>query len=109
MRTHGKLTQWNEARGVGTISPDDGSADLAVQMASMPRDGLRPRLGEALSFDVETSADGTSRAVNIWRHGPRLSNAEAARDKRAGVARAKSVAIAVAIAILALVAWKWFR
>ena len=61
MRLYGKLTSWNEAQGVGAISPDDGSADVPVRMASMPRDGLRPRLGEPLSFELETDADGARR------------------------------------------------
>jgi cold shock CspA family protein len=108
MRRHGKLTRWDAARGVGSISPDDGSADLAVRMASMPRDGMRPQIGEPLSFEVE-SAEGAPRAVNVWRHGPRLSNAEAARGRRVGAERVRAVLIAVAVVAVGLIAWKWLR
>lgn len=109
MRRNGKLSTWNEARGVGTIAPDDGGADVAVIMASMPRDGLRPRPGEPLSFEVETGADGAPRAVDVWRHGPRLAIAEKSRARRQAAGRAKGVAIAVAIALVAAVAWEWQR
>ena len=109
MRLYGKLTSWNEAQGVGAISPDDGSADVPVRMASMPRDGLRPRLGEPLSFELETDADGARRAAGVWRHDARLSIAEAATRKRAAGDRAKSVAIVIALVVIALVAWKALR
>lgn len=109
MRMHGTLTRWNEAQGAGAISPDDGSADIPVRMASMPRDGLRPRPGESLSFELETDADGTRRVADLWRHDARLSIAESATRKRAARDRAKSVAIVVALVLIALVAWKALR
>lgn len=108
MRTQGTLTQWNEAKGTGVLSPEDGSADVAVIMASMPRDGLRPRLGETLSFEVVTGDDGVPRAMNVWRLTDRASKADVARRRRVGNERvAMLVKAALALAAIAVL-WAYF-
>lgn len=102
MRTQGTLTKWNEAQARGAISPADGGADVEVQMSSMPHDGMRPRLGESLSYEVENDADGRSRAVRVWRVGDRGAVAAAARKRRDGAARTK---LAIGLVLLAIVAY----
>lgn len=99
MRTQGTLTTWNEAQSSGFISPADGGTDVYVHMTSMPHDGMRPRPGEGLSYEVETGPDGTARAVRVWRLGDRASVAAASRRRRLGAARAKW-AVGLVIAVL---------
>ena len=108
MRTQGTLTKWNEAQSSGFLSPADGGPDVAVHMSSMPRDGLRPRLGETLSFEVLTGDDGVPRAMNVWRLTDRASKADAARRRRVGNERtAMLVKAALALAAIAVV-WAYF-
>ena len=88
MRIHGTLTQWNDDRGFGFITPAKDAGDLFVHISAFPRDGVRPRLNELISFEVETGADGKRRAVRIMRPGQRTAPLPmAARERRHGQGR----------------------
>ena len=82
MRTHGTLTRWNDDKGYGFVSPANGSADLFVHVSAFPRDGIRPRLNELISFEVEAGRDGKQRAVRVMRPGHRARVAAPARARR---------------------------
>jgi cold shock CspA family protein len=79
MRAHGTLTKWNDDRGFGFISPPNGAPDIFVHISAFPRDGVRPRLNEMVSFEIEATDDGKRRAVRIMRPG----QGAAARPTRA--------------------------
>ncbi len=62
MRTHGTLIEWNEERGFGFVRSAHGDVEVFVHIAAFPRDDVRPRLGELLSFDLErTRKDSRAR------------------------------------------------
>lgn len=69
MRLHGTLTRWNDDRGFGFITPAKDTGDVFVHISAFPRDGVRPRLNELISFEVEAGPDGRRRAVRIMRPG----------------------------------------
>lgn len=69
MRTHGTLTRWNDDRGFGFITPALGNADIFVHVSAFPRDGVRPRIGELISFELSTGADGKQSAARVMRAG----------------------------------------
>ena len=69
MRTHGTLSKWNSDRGIGFISPASGRPDVFVHISAFPRDGIPPRIGELLSFEALTGADGKTKAVSVFRPG----------------------------------------
>lgn len=96
MRTHGTLTRWNDDRGFGFITPAKGAADVFVHISAFPRDGVRPRLNELISFETEAGRDGKPRAVQVVRAGqrptPRVA-APAHRRKR----RIRRVAASIAL------------
>ncbi|MCC4595787.1 excalibur calcium-binding domain-containing protein [Xanthomonas campestris pv. phormiicola] len=69
MRTHGTLIKWNEERGFGFVRSAHADAEVFVHIAAFPRDGIRPRLGELISFDLEQDAEGRPRAVRVMRPG----------------------------------------
>lgn len=69
MRTHGTLIKWDEARGFGFVRSAHADAEVFVDIAAFPRDGVRPRLGELISFDLEQDAEGRPRAVRVMRPG----------------------------------------
>ncbi|MEP6941139.1 MAG: excalibur calcium-binding domain-containing protein [Rudaea sp.] len=61
--------RWNEARGFGFVLPAKGSVEVFVHASGFPQDGVRPRVGEVVSFEIETTPDGRRRAVRVWRAG----------------------------------------
>ena len=67
MRFHGKLKTWNDERGFGFIQPQPGNHDIFVHISAFPRDGQRPRVGEALSFEIKAEQDGKKCAIKIAR------------------------------------------
>lgn len=69
MRTHGTLTKWNDDRGFGFIVPAHASDEIFVHVSAFPRDGIRPRINELVSFDIEVGADGKKRAARVLRPG----------------------------------------
>lgn len=69
MRRHGTLTRWNDDRGFGFITPAGKDVDIFVHISAFPRDGTRPRLNELISFEVETTSDGKTRAIRVMRPG----------------------------------------
>ncbi len=85
MRTHGSLSKWNDDRGFGFVTPASGDAEIFVHISAFPRDGRRPTIGEIVSYETETGADGKTRAVKIMRPGqqPRARSARhAPREKK---------------------------
>lgn len=71
MRTHGTLTKWNDDRGFGFIKPAGAGDEIFVHVSAFPRDSVRPRIDELISFDIETGGDGRKRAVRVLRPGSR--------------------------------------
>ena len=67
MRVHGTLSKWNDDRGFGFITPAKGDRDIFVHISEFPRDGVRPRVDELISFEVESAPDGKRRAVRVMR------------------------------------------
>ena len=65
MRIDGVLTKWNDDRGFGFITPAQGGSEIFVHVSKFPRDGQRPRVGERLSFEIETENNGKRRATNL--------------------------------------------
>jgi cold shock CspA family protein len=100
MRFDGKLTAWNEASDSGVITPGKGGHDVVVHALAFPPGGPVPTVGEALSFEVETGADGQKRAHSVTRpQSAPPSSRTAARH-----AHAKSISSVVTTALLVLAA-----
>jgi CspA family cold shock protein len=61
---------WNAERGYGFIADDSGGPDIflhTLQSAGIDPDNIRK--GERLTFDVESTRDGKTRASNVRRSG----------------------------------------
>jgi cold shock CspA family protein len=82
MRFEGKLDKWNDDRGFGFIAPMRGGEPVFVHISAFPRDGRRPQVGEALTFEVEPAGDGKKRAIKVERPGaaPRSRAPDVPRD-----------------------------
>ncbi|MDH4225350.1 MAG: cold shock domain-containing protein [Deltaproteobacteria bacterium] len=61
----GKVKWFNEAKGYGFITPEDGGKDLFVHQSDIKMEGFRTlREGQAVEFDVEAGAKGPA-AKNV--------------------------------------------
>jgi cold shock CspA family protein len=87
MRIQGKLSRWNDDRGFGFITPTNGGAEVFVHISAFPRDGQRPRLDEALSFESGLSKDGKTRAINVQRPGGAAERSGSAARRPRSVTR----------------------
>jgi len=56
---------FNEDKGFGFITPDDGGKDVFVHQSSL-KDGVRIADGDKVSFDVEKTPRGLS-AIDVGR------------------------------------------
>lgn len=61
----GKVKWFNESKGYGFITPDDGSADVFVHFSAIQGDSFRTLAeGQSVEFDVEQGAKGPQ-AANV--------------------------------------------
>ena len=98
MRTHGTLKKWNEDRGFGFISPAQGGEDIFVHISAFPRDGVRPRVNELISFETEAGTKNKLQAVRILRPIANAGNVGAARSSR----RPRSLLAVLAVAAISI-------
>ncbi|MBL8631647.1 MAG: cold-shock protein [Myxococcales bacterium] len=64
-RSKGSVKWFNDAKGFGFITPEDGSKDLFVHFSAINSQGFRTLAeGQRVEFDVENGPKGPS-AVNV--------------------------------------------
>lgn len=104
MRTHGKLTRWNDERGFGFIETAAGREEIFVHISAFPRDGVRPHIGELLSFEPDQGSDGRKRALRVMRPGSRPSVRHPRRPS-AATTRQSPLATVAGMLLLAIAGW----
>lgn len=61
----GKVKWFNDAKGFGFISNDDGSGDVFAHFSAIASEGFKTLAeGDVVEFDVETSSKGP-KAANV--------------------------------------------
>jgi len=67
MRQNGTVKFFNQAKGYGFVSPEDGGKDVFVHITAVQRSGI-PELSEGLKISFEVQEDTRGRgpqAVNL--------------------------------------------
>ena len=101
MRTHGTLIKWNEGRGFGFVALPQSREEIFVHISAFPRDGVRPRVGETISFEIRSAHDGRKRAEAVERPGTRKTSGKREASKRALISSSAGSLVAGAV-VLAL-------
>jgi CspA family cold shock protein len=68
----GKLKMWNAERGYGFIGDDAGGPDIFLHISALESAGIDAeniKKGDRLTFDVESTREGKTRAANVRRPG----------------------------------------
>ncbi len=65
MAKTGKMKWFNDAKGFGFVTPDDGSKDVFVHFSSIQGEGFKSLAeGDKIEFDVQESDKGP-KAANV--------------------------------------------
>lgn len=104
-RLHGRITQWFEDRGYGFITASGGSKQVFLHITALSDRGVRPKVGDIVTFFLSHDKQGRPRAMAVER---------AARGDASAEPPAAScwvpvlvVGVVVGLALAARVPW-WF-
>lgn len=59
----GKLKRWNDDKGFGFITSDNGK-DIFIHVSALKRMERRPKIGDVITYQIDTDNDGKEKAVN---------------------------------------------
>jgi uncharacterized membrane protein YsdA (DUF1294 family)/cold shock CspA family protein len=91
MERLGKVSEWNDDRGFGFISPLDGQpARVFFHIRDYRLDSRRPEVGELVKFKAQQQPDGKWRAQAVHRTVVSARKAKPAAPIRAGMPRSEA-------------------
>jgi cold shock CspA family protein len=65
MRVQGRLTEWNDSRGFGFITPLAGGSRVFAHITEFPAGDRRPLVNDLLTYVVSSDERGRPRAVQV--------------------------------------------
>jgi len=65
MRDQGRLTNWNDDKGFGFVTADQGGLRAFVHIRSFSYRPRRPREGDVITYQLAWDKDGRPRAENV--------------------------------------------
>jgi len=99
MPDQGRLTEWNDDRGFGFITPLDGGPSTFVHVSEFPRDKRRPMAMDLVSYTVARDDRGRPRATAVSFMAP----TRAAQRERTQTADSPGLLLAIVGSVLFLV------
>jgi uncharacterized membrane protein YsdA (DUF1294 family)/cold shock CspA family protein len=65
MSERGRLTEWNDERGFGFVTPLDGGPKLFAHVSEFPREFRRPQLNDLVTYDPTVDERGRPQARSL--------------------------------------------
>ncbi|TRW92774.1 cold shock domain-containing protein [Candidatus Methylobacter oryzae] len=59
----GKLKRWNDDRGFGFISPENGGNEVFIHISALKNISRRPVVGDMILYQLHINDDGKSKAI----------------------------------------------
>jgi len=78
----GQLKRWNEDKGFGFISSENGKRDVFIHVSALKTMSRRPVVGDMISYQIHTDNDGKNRAVNAKIEGVAAARPSARRKNK---------------------------
>ncbi|MDX2506605.1 MAG: cold shock and DUF1294 domain-containing protein [Gammaproteobacteria bacterium] len=78
MRKKGKITNWNDGKGFGFITPIGGGNRIFIHVKAFKNRNTRPEINQIVTYDISTDSQGRVCAENASRLGDKSTN----RSKR---------------------------
>ena len=104
MRHVGRITEWNDAKGFGFVTPVEGGGRVFVHIKAFQAALRRPVEGDLVSFAASKDAKGRINAAEVRFAGQRISPAAAARAAapRKSPARMPRMALGIGFLLVAV-------
>lgn len=74
MRQKGKITNWNDGKGFGFITPIGGGKQIFIHIKAFNNRSSRPEINQIVSYDLSKDKQGRVCAKNALRLGDKISN-----------------------------------
>lgn len=105
MRDQGRLTDWNDEKGFGFVTPDNGGLRAFVHIKAFSYRTRRPRQGDVITYQLGWDPDGRPRAQNILFREvrPAKGSARPSLDLKSVAHYALAITSLVAVVILAAI------
>ena len=102
MRDQGRLTNWNDDKGFGFVTPDQGGLRAFVHIHAFSVRSRRPRDGDVITYQLTWDKQGRPRAENVLFRETSAGKAKA-EPKPQGLLAASLFALSFMAAIVTLV------
>lgn len=100
----GKLIKWKDDRGFGFILCEQNQQEVFVHISAFPSGSPRPKVGEILDFEIETTNDGKTRAINISRADSLNTKASPIQLSKTPNKTTKKFSVIIALILVVLIA-----
>src|SRR5450759_1608315 len=104
MSERGRLTDWNDERGFGYITPLGGGPTIFVHVSEFPRDKRRPMPTDLLTYTRGQDERGRARATDVAFMAPTSPSHGGLPVSALGVLTSLAVSLGFLILVLGLVA-----
>lgn len=101
MRLVGRITDWNDDKGFGFVTPHDGGVRAFVHIKAFQSGSRRPATGDLISYEAALDAKGRTNATHVRFAGERIGSPPQSRRSRPIPRRVWGVLSLLAIVALA--------
>ena len=110
MRGKGRITEWNDLRGFGFISPLKGGRRVFVHVSAFPPGSRRPTEGEFVSYSIGADERGRECATEVIyavsdAHRPAIRGHNRSAEQIAGFVATGFLGVVVLLTIIGRVWW----